>query len=94
MEILETIKDYWVLLTFFLGEIGVVLVFVRSIVEGMKCTLRNDILAIYDKCKERKEITKYQLQSINYSFDVYKRFKGNSFVEDIVEEVKSYKITD
>ena len=94
VEILETIKDYWVMITFFLGELGVVWIFVNNITEGLKCTLRNDILEIYDNCKEKREITKYQLQCINYSFEVYTRFKGNSFVEEIVKEVRRYKIID
>ena len=67
MEIIEFIKEYWVIITFFIGEIGVVWAFIQSIKKGIKCTLRNDILNIYDRCKEKEEITRYQLQSIKYS---------------------------
>lgn len=94
VEILNFFKEYWVLITFFFGEIGVVWVFIQNIRKGIKCTLRNDILDIYDRCKEKKEITRYQLQSIKFSYDVYKKLKGNSFVDDIVEIVSEYKITD
>lgn len=94
MEILELIKHYWVMITFFVGEIAVVWTFIKSVLEGIKCTLRNDILAIFDRCKEKEEITQYQLQSINFSYDVYKKLKGNSFVDDIVKKVKKYKIID
>ena len=94
MEILELIKHYWVMITFFIGEIAVVWTFVKSVLEGIKCTLRNDILAIFDRCKEKEEITQYQLQSINFSYDVYKKLKGNSFVDDIVKKVKKYKVID
>ena len=94
MELLNFIKEYWVLIAFFVGEIGVVWAFIQSIRKGIKCTLRNDILSIYDRCKDKKEISRYQLQSINYSYDVYKKLKGNSFVDDIVEKVKEYQITD
>lgn len=98
MEILDFIKEYWVIIAFFLGEIGVgvgvVWGFIQSIRKGMKCTLRNDILDIYDRCKEKRGITHYQLQSIAYSYDVYKKLKGNSFVDDIVEKVKDFEIVD
>ena len=94
MEIINFLKEYWVLITFFVGEIGVVWAFVRSITKGIKCSLRNDILDIYDRCKVTKTITQYQLQSIKYSYDVYKRFKGNSFVDEIVRKVNDFKIVD
>ena len=94
MAILEFIKEYWVIITFFIGEIGVVWAFIRYILKGIKCTLRNDILDIYDRCKDKKEITHYQLQSIKYSYDVYKKLKGNSFVDDIVKKVNEFKIVD
>lgn len=94
MEVINLIKEYWVLITFFAGQIGLILAFVKAIIKGIKCTLRNDILDIYDRCKDRGEITRYQLQSIKYSYDVYKKFKGNSFVKDIVEKVNYFKIID
>lgn len=94
MEIIDFVKEYWVLITFFVGEIGIVWAFIRSIIDGIRCTLRNDILDIYDRCKEKQEISRYQLQSIEYSFDVYKKLRGNTFVKDIVEKVKAFKVTD
>ena len=94
MEIIEFLKEYWVIITFFVGEIGVVWAFVRSIIKGIKCSLRNDILDIYDRCKDKKEITHYQSQSIKFSYDVYKMLKGNSFVDDIIKILSDFKITD
>ena len=94
MEILDFIKEYWVIITFFIGEIGVVWAFIQSIKKGIKCTLRNDILDIYDRCKDKQEITRYQLQSIKYSYEVYKKLKGNSFVDDIVKKVNNFKEID
>lgn len=94
MNVINFIKDYWVLIAFFMGEVGIVWAFIQNIRKGIKCTLRNDILDIYDRCKEKKEITHYQLQSIAFSYDVYKKLKGNSFVDDIVEKVKEFEIID
>lgn len=94
MEIINFIKEYWVLIAFFVGEVGIVWGFIASIKKGIKCTLRNDILNIYDRCKEKREITHYQLQSIKYSYDVYKKLKGNSFVDEIIEKVNHFEIID
>lgn len=94
MAILEFLKEYWGILTFILGQIGVLLLFMYNINESIKCTLRNDILDIYDRCKEKKQITHYQLQSIMYSYDRYKKLHGNSFVAEIIERVQEFELTD
>lgn len=94
MWILDFLKEYWVLITFFVGEIAVLVGFMMAIINSVKCVLRNDILDIYDRCKESQEITRYQLQSIRYSYDLYKKLKGNSFVDEIIERVHNFKEID
>lgn len=94
MGIMDFLKEYWVIITFFVGEIGVLYGAIRLIYKGIRCCLRNDILEIFDRCKDKQEITHYQLQSIKFSYDVYKKLKGNSFVGDIVEKVNQYKVID
>lgn len=91
-EILEFIKTYWVQIIFL---IGILLGFYRmtlALIEGVKCSLRNDILQIYDNCKDNKKINKYDLEAIELSSQLYFKLKGNSFVQDIVKEVKTFKI--
>lgn len=94
MEILDFLKEYWVLISAFVGELGVLWGFVKNINKSTKCTLRNDILDIYDRCKDSGKITNYQLQSIMYSYDRYKKLKGNSFVDEIIERVKNFELID
>ena len=94
MELLEFLKEYWVLISFFVGELALLYGFVVNINKSTKCTLRNDILDIYDRCKEKGKITHYQLQSITYSYDRYKKLKGNSFVDEIIERVKDFELVD
>lgn len=94
MGILGFIREYWVIITTLVTEIGVILGFLKLIKKALKCSLRNDILDIYDRCKENKKITHYQLQSINYSYDVYKKLKGNSFVDEILERIKDFELVD
>lgn len=89
---LKFIATYWVQIIFLLG---VLLGFYRTalaLIEGVKCSLRNDILQIYDNCKDKKEIHKYDLEAIELSSQLYFKLKGNSFVKDIVKEVQTYKI--
>ena len=94
MEIINFIKEYWVLITFFIGEVGILFAFVKSLNEGTKCSLRNDILDIYDRCKESKKISHYQLESIKHSYELYRKLKGNSFVKNIVERVEKFELID
>lgn len=94
IQILDFLKEYWVLITFFVGEISALLIFAKVIIEAIKCLLRNDILNIYDRCKDTKKITRYQLQSVHLSYAIYKKLKGNSFIDEIMEEIKEFEIID
>jgi hypothetical protein len=90
--LIDLIKEYWVMITFFVGEIIALLVFAKYVVEAVKCLLRNDILNIYDRCKDTKRITRYQLQSVHLSYEIYKKLKGNSFIDEIMKEIKDFEI--
>ena len=94
MEIFDFLKEYWVILTAFLGWGATTWTFINHINKSTKCALRNDILDIYDRCKDKKQITRYQLQSMLYSYDLYKKRKGNSFVAEIIERVQEFEMID
>lgn len=94
MIVINFIKDYWVLITFFIGEICALLIFAKYVIDAVRCLLRNDILNIYDRCKDDKKITRYQLQSVHLSYTIYKKLKGNSFIDEIMEEIKDFEIVD
>lgn len=94
MGIINFIKDYWVLITFLVSTFLMFAKFYLSMVEATKCSLRNDILDIYDRCKTDKKITHYELEAIKHSSEVYFKLKGNSFVQDVVERVKQFELID
>ena len=94
MEILDFIKTYWVQIVFLGSVLTTFVIFIMNLIEATKCSLRNDILDIYDRCKLQNKITHYQLESIKYSYAIYKKLKGNSFVEEIVERVKQFELVD
>lgn len=91
MEIINFFKNYWTQIIFICGMIATIYKLTKLVLQALKCSLRNDILSIYDYCKKDKKITQYQLQALHYSYDVYKKLKGNSFVKDIVEEVDKWE---
>lgn len=94
MQVLDIISKYWGLILFagsFLIAMGK---YQLAQTRAIKCSLRNDILEIWDKARKEKKITKYQLQALELSYAEYKKLKGNSFVDDIHERVKGFEIID
>ena len=91
---LNFIKEYWVQIVFICTFLGGLISFAMSMIEATKCSLRNDILAVYDRCKDSKKITHYQLSSIQHSAEIYFKLKGNSFVKDVVKRVEKFELID
>ena len=94
MQILDFLKIYWVQIVFVFGVFAAMYRFEKAMIQATKCSLRNDILEIYDRCKEKKQITKWQLDSINFSYIQYKALKGNSFIDTLVKKVQDFEIID
>lgn len=94
MNILEFIKAYWVQIIFVCTLLFGMIKFAMAMIEATKCSLRNDILSIYDRCKDKQEITKYQLESIEYSYIQYKKLKGNSFIDNLISRVRKFNVID
>ena len=95
VTILDFLKDYWTLIVFF---VGIVVSFGRLQIiqtQAIKCGLRNDALTIYDKCKDKREITRYQLEAFDLSYEAYKKLNGNSFVDDMHDKIKTeFRVID
>lgn len=94
MRILIFIKDYWTLLVALMGLMGSVVMIIKNNNDAVKCSLRNDMLEIWDKCKDSKKITKYQLESFTNSRDLYYKKKGDGFIHAIDEKIKTFDIVD
>lgn len=88
---MQFLKDYWPQILYAIGIAGVIVAQIRISREATKCSLRNDILQIYTECKDQKKITLYQLEAISISYELYKKLKGNSFVQAIYNEVQTYE---
>lgn len=94
MDILKFIKEYWVQILFGLGLIGSVYAIIKNNNEAVKCSLRNDMLEIWDKCKDTKTITKYQLESFMTSRDLYYKKKGDGFIHTIDNKIQTFEVKD
>lgn len=92
--ILNFFKEYWAQILFFSSLLVGFYRFATAMIEATKCSLRNDILDIYDRCKIEKKMTKYQFESLELSYKQYKALGGNSFVDAIHLKIQNYTIID
>lgn len=82
-----------------IGEIGVllgviipVIVSIRKISDGTRCQLRSEMLRIYYHNRETGIIRQYEYENFVMLYEAYKALKGNSFIDKIYNEVKSWEI--
>lgn len=64
----------------------------KAIRDGQKCLLRHNMLHTYYKHHEDKTIRQYEFEDFDYQYKAYKALKGNSFIDKIYEEVKSWEV--
>lgn len=81
------------------GEIGVlvgvitpVIVKIGKVSNGTKCQLRSEMLRIYYHHREKEVIRQYEYENFVYLYEAYKALKGNSFIDKIYSEVKTWEI--
>lgn len=84
-----------------IGEIGVllgvivpVIISVKKISNGTKCQLRSEMLRIYYKNRESQQIRQYEYENFIYLYEAYKALHGNSFIDKIYEEVRSWEVVN
>lgn len=65
----------------------------RNITEGIRCLLRSDMLHTYYKRVDGGEIRQYEAEEFKKSYAGYKSLGGNSFIDDVEKQVKTWRIT-
>lgn len=82
-----------------IGEIGVligvivpVIVSVRKIATGTRCQLRSEMLRIYYHHREQETIRQYEYENFVMLYEAYKALKGNSFIDKIYGEIKTWDV--
>ena len=75
-----------------LGVITPVIANMKKISEGTRCQLRSEMLRIYYHNREKEIIRQYEYENFVMLYEAYKALKGNSFIDRIYSEVKSWEI--
>ena len=82
-----------------IGEIGVligalvpVVVTMRKVATGTKCQLRSEMLRIYYHNHQSGTIRQYEYENFVALYDAYKALGGNSFIDKIYAEVKTWEV--
>ena len=82
-----------------IGEIGVlvgalvpIVITVKKISNGTKCQLRSEMLRIYYHNHQYGEIRQYEYENFVLLYEAYKALRGNSFIDKIYDEVKSWDV--
>lgn len=60
--------------------------------EALKCLLRSSITSKYYVYSEIGNIPQYEKENINYMYEQYKKMGGNSYVQQIVNEINKLPI--
>ena len=75
-----------------LGILLPIIVSIKKISNGTKCQLRSEMLRIYYHNRDSKRIRQYEYENFVYLYEAYKTLKGNSFIDRIYGEVKTWVI--
>ena len=75
-----------------LGVIVPVILNIKKIADGQRSMLRNDMLQIYYHNREKGIIHQYEYENFVFLYEAYKALKGNSFIDKIYSEVKTWEI--
>ncbi len=89
---LSTITTLITELGILLAVIIPILVWIKKLANGTKCQLRSEMLRIYYHNKDEDKIRQYEYENFVYLYEAYKALKGNSFIDKIYDEVKSWEI--
>ena len=75
-----------------LGVITPIIKSVKKLSNGTKCQLRSEMLRTYYHNRDSKSIRQYEYENFIFLYEAYKALKGNSFIDRIYSEVKTWKI--
>lgn len=87
-DIVEIVGEVGVLV----GVLAPVFVSMHKIKEGMKCQLRSEMLQIYYRNMETREIRQYEYENFVSLYEAYKALNGNSFIDKIYKEMRDFTI--
>ena len=75
-----------------IGVLTPIIISISKVSNGTKCQLRSEMLRIYYHHNDTKVVRQYEYENFVMLYEAYKALKGNSFIDKIYEEVKSWEI--
>lgn len=75
-----------------LGVVSPIIIAVILIASGVKCLLRSEMLRIYYHNEEKETIRQYEYENFVTLHKAYKALRGNSFIDEIYEKIKTWEI--
>ena len=64
----------------------------KDIREGQRCLLRANMLSTYYRHRDEDTIRQYEKENFIYKYKAYKALGGNSFIDDLYEEVRRWEV--
>ncbi len=64
----------------------------EKIREGQRCLLRSEIVRIYYRHKDDKQLREYEFRNLEQCYSAYKSLAGNSFIDHINAEMQEWDI--
>ena len=74
------------------GTVTPIIIQIKKIAKGTRCQLRSEMLRIYYHHKDSRKIRQFEYENFTYLYEAYKALKGNSFIDKIYGEVKTWEI--
>lgn len=90
-----SLKEIWMIVGEVAGLITAIvpiIVAIRKIIRGTRCQLRSEMLRTYYHNKDKGEIRQFEYENFIMLYESYKALKGNSFIDKIYDEVRSWEI--
>ena len=64
----------------------------QRITAGARCQLRSDMLRTYYHHRETETIRQYEYENFVMAYEAYRALGGNSFMEKIYDEVRTWEV--
>ena len=64
----------------------------KEILEGQRCLLRAEIVRIYYRHNDDRQLREYEFKNMQQCYEAYKALKGNSFIDRIHSEMLEWTI--
>lgn len=92
-EIIAVISFAFTMLTMLVGEVIALYKIIKRIANAAKCQLRTEMLDMYYAHRDSKEWHEWERENFDKLYDAYAvGLGGNSFISDVKEETRSFRV--